>query len=101
MGRTLPPTTQIAFDAIAELKPFYKALRLNDQLILDKFFEAILQHRAAISNATSLLPIEVMPFAILMEEHKRINQILIEINSQLEAQEKRLIFLLPPEDVEF
>jgi len=71
MGRTLPSATQLAFDLIAELKPFYGALRRSDQLILDEFFEAALQHRAAISNATNLLPIEVMPFAVLLEERKR------------------------------
>ncbi len=74
MGRTLPSTTQIAFEMIAELKPFYGALRRSDQLILDKFFEAVLQHRAAISNAANLLPMEVMPFVILLEERKSINQ---------------------------
>ena len=78
MGRTLPSTTQLAFDQIAELKPFYETLRRADQLILDIFFEAILQHRAAISNAANLLPMEVMPFVILLEEHKRINHLLEE-----------------------
>jgi hypothetical protein len=90
MGRTLPSTTQLAFDLIAELKPFYGALRLTDQLILDKFFEAALQHRAAISNAASLLPMEVMPFAILLEEHKRINHVLVELHASLEEIEKKL-----------
>lgn len=99
MGRTLPSTTQIAFDLIAELKPFYETLRRADQLILDRFFEGALQHRAAISNAANLLPMEVMPFVILLEEHKRINHILIEIYSQLEEQDKRLTFLLPPEEL--
>ena len=74
MGRTLPSTTQIAFELIAELEPFYGALRRSDQLILDKFFEAVLQHRAAISNAANLLPMEVMPFVILLEERKNVNQ---------------------------
>jgi len=101
MGRTLPSTTQIAFDLIAELKPFYEALRRKDQLILDTFFEDALQHRAAISHAANLLPMEVMPFVILLEEHKRINHILIEIYSQLEEQDKRLTLLLPPEELEW
>ena len=75
MGRTLPSTTQLAFELIGELQPFYLALRRSDQLILDKFFEDILQHRAALSNAANLLPMEVMPFVILLEEHKCINKI--------------------------
>ena len=71
MGRLLPSATQLAFEQIAELKPLYQALRRSDQLILDKFFESILQHRAAIGNTASLLTMEVFPFVILLEEHKR------------------------------
>jgi hypothetical protein len=98
MGRTLPSTTQIAFDLIAELKPFYGALRLSDQLILDKFFEAILQHRAALSHAANLLPMEVMPFVILLEERKRINHIFEEIHVSIGEIENNLKRLLPPSD---
>ena len=98
MGRTLPSTTQLAFDQIAELKPFYEALRRSDQLILDKFFEAILQHRAAIGNAANLLPIEIMPFAILLEEHKRNHHILEELYGLIDGLENKVRQLLPPED---
>lgn len=98
MGRTLPSTTQLAFDLIAELKPFYETLRRSDQLVLDQFFEAALQHRAALSNAANLLPMEVMPFIILLEERKRSNQIVIELYGQIEELEKSLIYSLPPEE---
>jgi hypothetical protein len=98
MGRTLPSTTQLAFDQIAELRPFYEALRRGDQLILDRFFESILQHRAAISNAASLLPMEVMPFVILLEEHKRNNHLLNEIHDLIEDIENKLKPLLPPKE---
>jgi hypothetical protein len=98
MGRTLPSTTQIAFDLIAELKPFYEALRRTDQLILDRFFEAILQHRAAISHSADLLPMEVMPFVILLEEHKRNSQVHNELFALIEQMEKKLKLLLPPAD---
>jgi hypothetical protein len=84
MGRTLPSSTQLAFDLIAELKPFYGALRRSDQLILDKFFEDVLQHRAAISNAASLLPMELMPLVILLEQYKSINHRLVKIENKLE-----------------
>jgi hypothetical protein len=98
MGRTLPSTTQIAFDLIAELKPFYEALRRTDQLILDRFFEAILQHRTALSNAANLLPMEVMPFVILLEEHKRNSQVYNELYVLIEAIENKIKPLLPSED---
>ena len=100
MGRTLPSTTQLAFNLIAELKPFYGALRRSDQLVLDKFFEAALQHRAALGNTAHLLPIEVMPFVILLEEHKKNSQVYNEIYSLIEEIEKNLKLLLPPPDVE-
>jgi hypothetical protein len=100
MGRTLPSTTQVAFELIAELKPFYEALRRSDQLILDRFFESILQHRAAISHSANLLPMEVMPFVILLEEHKRTSHIYNELNELyvlVEQIENKLKSLLPPE----
>ena len=93
MGRTLPSTTQIAFDLIAELEPFYGALRRSDQLILDKFFEDALQHRAAISNAATLLPMEVMPFVILLEEHKKNNQIRDELINLIQQQDDKIDLL--------
>ena len=90
MGHTLSSTTQLVFEQIAELRPLYDALRRNDQLVLDKFFEAILQHRAAIGNAANLLPMEVMPLVILLEERKRNNHIHNELYGQIANLEKRL-----------
>jgi len=98
MGRTFPSTTQLAFDLIGELKPFYETLRRSDQLILDKFFEAVLQHRTALSNTASLLPMEVMPFVILLEEHKRNSRVHNELYILIEAMENKLKLLLPPDD---
>lgn len=99
MGRTLPSTTQLAFEQIAELKPFYEALRRTDQLILDRFFESVLQHRAAISQAANLLPMEVMPFVILLEEHKRNSQVYNELHALIEEIQNKIKSLLPaPED---
>ena len=90
MGHTLPSTTQLVFEQIAELKPLYEALRRSDQLILDTFFESILQHRAAIGNVANLLPMEVLPFVILLEERKRNSQIQNELYRQIEELEKKL-----------
>ena len=98
MGRTLPSTTQLAFEQIAELKPFYEALRRTDQLILDRFFESILQHRAAITHTANLLPMEVMPFVILLEEHKRNSQVHNEIHVLIEEIQSKINLLLPPNE---
>ena len=95
MGRTLPSTTQIVFKLIAELEPFYLALRRSDQLILDKFFEAILQHRVPIGNADSLLPMEVLPFVILLEERKKFDKLQAEVRAELEELQKQVDSLSP------
>jgi len=96
MGRQLPSATQLIFEQVAELRSFYDALRRSDQLILDKFFEDIFQHRAAISNATNLLPIEVMPFVILLEERKKLGLIHIDLWKQIEELDGRLKQLETP-----
>ena len=98
MGRTLPSATQLILEEFAELKPLYNGLRRCDQLIFDKFFESLLQHRAAIDNARNLLPMEMIPFAILLEERKRNNHLFIELFKQIEELEKQMIYSLPPED---
>lgn len=103
MGHTLPSTTQVVLEQFADLKPLYGALRRSDQLILDNFFEAVLQHRAAIGNAIKdmhLLPMEIMPYVILLEERKRNSHIHIELLGQIEELEKRIVLLLPPVDME-
>ena len=96
MGRTLPTYTQMVMDQIADLKPFYLALRRSDQLILDKFFEAILNHRNEISNADSLLPMEIFPFVILLEERKRLDRLHAELVAELQEFAKNLNLLPPP-----
>ena len=83
----------MVFDQFAELRSVYGALRRSDQLILDKFFEAVLQHRAAIGNAANLLPMEVMPLVILLEEHKRNSHVhnqLFDLIEELENTLKQL-----------
>ena len=95
MGRTLPSTTQIVFKLIAELEPFYLALRRSDQRILDRFFEAILQHRVPIGNADSLLPMEVLPFVILLEERKKFDKLQAELRAELEELQKQVDSLSP------
>ena len=58
-------------------------------LFLTHFFEAILQHRAAIGNAANLLPMEVMPMVILLEQHKRNHHIHNELYSLIAELDNR------------
>jgi hypothetical protein len=98
MGHTLPSTTQLAFELISELKPMYDVLRRQDQVILDSFFEAILQHRVAIAHAENVLPMEIVPLLILLEERKRIGRIHNELYAQMQELEKKIRQLSPSED---
>ena len=96
MGRTLPSTTQIVFRLVAALKPFYGALSRSDQLILDKFFEAVLNHRVPIANADSLLPMQVLPFVILLEERKNLDRVQAQLRTLLEELNAQVNQLSPP-----
>lgn len=71
MGRSLPPASQLVLQQIDEVRPLYEALRRSDQLILDRIFEEIGPHRAAIANAANLLPLEAMLVLALLEERKK------------------------------
>ena len=90
MGRTLPPVTQLVLAQIAEVKSLYGALRRSDQLILDNLFDSVQQHRAAISNAASLLPLEAMFLLMLMEERKRHAHIQDELHQEIERLRQEL-----------
>lgn len=101
MGHTLPSATQVILNEFSGLRPLYGALRRSDQLILDSFFESILRHRSAIHETIQnahLLPLEIMPYIVLLEDRKRNSRIHIELFSQIEALDKRLTLFLPPEE---
>src|SRR6266508_1114041 len=68
----------------------YSSLYHAGCLRSDCRIEAILQHRAAIGNAANLLPIEIMPFVILLQENKRTNHIHNELYSLIEGLENKL-----------
>jgi hypothetical protein len=84
MGRSLAPATQLIVDQIAEVKPLYAALRRSDQLVLDEFFDSVAQHRAAIANAASLLPLEAILVVVQLEERKRFQRMLHELYAELQ-----------------
>jgi hypothetical protein len=71
------------------------ALRRSDQLFLDKFFDAILQYRPAIGHTGSLLPMEVLPFVILLEERKKFDKLHAEMLADLQELEQKIDKLFP------
>ena len=72
------------------------ALCRSDQLILDQFFEAILQYRFPIGTTDNLLPMDVLPFVILLEERKKFDQLQAELRADIEDLKKHVGGLLPP-----
>jgi hypothetical protein len=74
MGRHTLSTTALAHQLITHLKPLSVMLPLNERLIVEKFFDTILQQRVAISEATDLLPLEAALVILLADERRRNNQ---------------------------
>ncbi len=79
MGRTLPSITQAFLHEQQSLGRFRRALRLQDQRALDDLLAAARQHLAAAAYASHLLPFEVMLLAMLVEEHKRVLHLEVEL----------------------
>ena len=79
MGRTLPSITQAFLHEQQSLARFRRALRREDQRALDDLLADARQHLAASAYASHLLPFEVMLLAMLVEEHKRMLHLEIEL----------------------
>ncbi len=88
MGRNFPSATQLVHEVIGELKPFSEMLSPHDRWILNKFYEYALNNRAAIANAASLMPLEATLLIILLEERKRTNHALNELQAEIEELKK-------------
>lgn len=72
MGRTLPSITQAFLHEQESLIRFRRALRHEDQQVLDDLLASSRRHLAAAAYASHLLPFEVMLLAMLVEEHKEL-----------------------------
>lgn len=84
MGRDLLSVTGLAHKLIGDLRPLAEMLAPSDRRIVEKFFDAILQERVAIAEATDLLPLEAALVILLVEEHKRNNHENVELYKQLQ-----------------
>lgn len=68
-NRNLSPT-QLAHKVIAEIMPLAGELSPNQQRIIEKFCNEILQNRSAIAEAVNLLPLEAALVLIQVREHE-------------------------------
>jgi hypothetical protein len=79
MGRTLPSITNAVLHEQQSLSRFRRALRLADQRALDDLLAAARHHLAAAACASHLLPFEIMLLSMLVEEHKQVLGLQIEL----------------------
>ncbi len=83
MGRSLPSITLLLQNQAKEIEALRDALRRTDQILLDSLLDEVQQHRAAIANAASLLPLEAMLLLMLVEGRKREDKIQAELTREI------------------
>jgi hypothetical protein len=81
MGRTLPSITHSLSEEQSAYTRFRRALRRADQLALDELFVAARQHLAAAAYAANALPMETFLLSMLLEEHKEMMRLRIQIEA--------------------
>lgn len=70
MGRTLPTFTMIVDQTRDELSKFRKALRKEDQAILDSLFDDARFHSQAGASLSPVEPFPVILLCMLLEERR-------------------------------
>jgi hypothetical protein len=76
MGRTLPPFSQLIEYERRAWTPFRRALRKDDQKAFDHLFDCAKLHVQAGVCISRPWPFEVIAMAMLLEHHKRLEQLL-------------------------
>jgi hypothetical protein len=76
MGRTLPPFSQLIESERRAWAPFRRALRKDDQVAFDRLFDCAKLHVQAGVYLSRPWPFEVVTMAMLLEHHKRLEQLL-------------------------
>ena len=72
MGRTIASITQTWQEEEAALKRFKRALRKEDQILLDELLVMSRLHLAEASYASNLYPLDMYLIAILLELYKQL-----------------------------
>jgi len=75
MGRTIASITQTWQEEEAALNRFKRALRKNDQMLLDELLVLSRLHLAEASYASNLYPLDMYLIAILLEVYKQLKAI--------------------------
>ena len=72
MGRTISSITQTWHEEEAALNRFKRALRKDDQILLDELLVLSRLHLAEASYASNLYPLDMYLIAILLEVYKQL-----------------------------
>jgi hypothetical protein len=75
MGRTVPTFTQLLHAEMSALARYRRALRQEDQRVLDGLFAHARQHAAESAYASHLSPFETMLLSALLELAKRVRHL--------------------------
>ena len=91
MGRTIASITQTWHEEEAALKRFERALRKDDQILLDELLVFSRLHLAEASYASNLYPLDMYLIAILLEVYKKLKSLEKEVHGGKEEQAPELI----------
>jgi len=75
MGRTLPTQTMLLEEERLRWQKFRRALRKEDQVVLDEMLDDARRHIQASAYASWATPYEAMLVAMILEERKRIKDL--------------------------
>jgi hypothetical protein len=76
MGKTLPPFSHLLEAERRRWAPFKRALPKEDQAIVDRLFDCAKLHIQAGVMVSRSWPFETVIMAVLLEQQKRIEQLL-------------------------
>lgn len=79
MGRTIASATQTWIEEDKALKRFKRALRKNDQRLIDELMALAHAHIAEASYASNLYPMDVYLISMLLEMYKELKQLEIQL----------------------
>jgi hypothetical protein len=85
MGRTVLPFSQVLEREYEDWKKFRRALRREDQQVLDRLFDRARIHVQAGSYASRPWPLETILISILLEQEKGLANLRVELEALKEG----------------
>jgi hypothetical protein len=82
MGKTLPPFSQLIDAERRRWAPFKRALPKEDQAIFDRLFDCAKLHIQAGVMVSRPWPFETIVMAVLLEQEKRIGDLIQRLEHQ-------------------